>query len=370
MGAAWMLRHWAHRVRSLVPDLHGHQAKTLALMAWSMCCSGGCQITTMALTAPTRALIASTRRRFERFLANPRIDVASGSITLAKALLSNFRGPVRGRGRGRRITLLLDETALGPWLLCMKVSVAYRRRALPLAWTCYRPGALPIPQPEIVELVLRQAAQCLPPDQEVTVVLMADRGLSWPLLIDLCRELGWHYLLRVQEQTAVRMNRGPSHPMGSLASRRGESFCGRGEVFRAAGWRESNIVAVWESAESEPWLLITDLPPRLKRCKEYRRRMWQEEAFRDEKSHGFNWQRSRVREPDHADRLLLVMLLATWMVIAAGADLIDRAARRAVECTSNATLSVFQLGYRWWRYIAAARCQRPPPLALSQESVG
>lgn len=357
MGAARMLHQWTHRVRRLVPDWHGHQAKSLAVMAWSLCRAGDCRTTWMALSTPTEAKGASVRRRFERFLSNPRLDITTGAISLGQAMLAGFGG------RSRRITLLLDETALGPWLLCMKVSLAYRGRALPLAWPCYRQGQLPIPQPQIVELVLRQAALCLP--RQASVVLMADRGLSWPLVIDLCGELGWNYLLRVQEHTGVHLSDGRAIRMGALASGPGRTFLGSGEVFRAAGWRETNIVATWKKGEHERWLLITDLPPRPGRCDDYRRRMWQEESFRDEKSHGFNWQRSRVREPDHANRLLLVMMLATWMVTAAGSMLIKRGWRALVETTSHASLSIFQLGYRWWKRLARDNLPRNPTLRLN-----
>lgn len=363
MGAARMLQTWTRTVGRWLPDAHGHQVKTLALMAWSMCCAGLCQTTIMALAAPGKAKVASTRRRFERWLANSRVEVASIAVALSKALLAHWSG--------QTVKLFVDETALGPWLCCMKVSVGYRRRALPLAWVCYVPGQLPIPQPEIVEVLLRQAGVCLP--KTVEVVLMADRGLSWPLVVDLCRELGWHYLLRVQGHTAVQRSGCPTVTMGRLASRPGQQWSGSGAVFRAAGWRITNMVACWEAGEHEPWLLITDLPPRRKRCSEYRQRMWQEEAFRDEKSHGFCWQRSCVRQPDHADRLLLALLLAMWMAIAAGTELIETHRRDLVETTARPSLSVFQLGYRWYRFIMFGHSIRSPTLWLlpnEEKSVG
>jgi hypothetical protein len=229
MGAARMLSSWTRSVRSLVPDLHGHQLKTLTLMALSMCCSGLCQITRMVLDAPVPVKIASTRRRFERFLANDRVDPVQISMQLARSLMQPWQG--------QTIRLFIDETALGPWLL------------------------------------------------------------------------------------------------------------------------------------------VTSLPAQLKRCKEYRSRMWQEEAFRDEKSHGFHWQRSRVRRTDHADRLLLVMLLATWMTIIVGAELIRRGQRALVEATSRASLSVFQLGYRAWTHLKQPLLPRGPtiqldPVHADQKSVG
>ena len=38
--------------------------------------------------------------------------------------------------------------------------------------------------------------------------------------------------------------------------------------------------------------------------------MWEELAFKDLKSNGWQWQRSRVREPERGERLWLVMALA------------------------------------------------------------
>ena len=350
MGAAWMLSQWTRSVRKLAPDLHGHQAKTLALLALSMCRSGTCQITRMVLEAPVFSKLSSTRRRFERFLANDRLDHVDAAMAMARSFTR--------RWSGRTVRVLIDETALGPWLRCMKVSVACRGRAMPLVWTCYRAEDPPASQPEIVELLLDLARECLPSDTRV--VLMADRGLSWPLLIDRCAALGWDYILRVQGQTVVRLADGSQCPMSRLAPCRGRRWCGAAKVFRKAGWRDCQVVAAWYAKRSEPWLLITSLPPRLKRCADYRTRMWQEQSFRDEKSHGFHWEQSRVRHPEHAERLLLAMQLAMWMTMLLGTELDRRGWRDRVESTSRPTLSLFQLGYRAWRNGSLAVLIRGP----------
>jgi hypothetical protein len=319
--------------------LHGHQAKSLALMALSMSQAGRCQSTWMALHAPVNVKLASTRRRFERFLANSRVDHVLAAMGLATAFCR--------RWTDRTILLLLDETAVGNRLRSMKVSVGCRGRAMPLAWICYDPDDLPATQPEIVELLLQQVRLCMPASAKI--VLMADRGLSWPLLIDLCEQFGWDYLLRVQGQTVVKRSDGAQHPVRHLVTRRGERWRGSVHVFKRAGWRRCHVVAEWPAREHEPWLLITSLPPRQKWCRRYRKRMWQEESFRDEKSHGFHWHQSRVWHPEHADRLLLAMQLATWMTMILGQEIERRGYRQQVEATSRPTLSLFQLGYRAWQ---------------------
>lgn len=64
----------------------------------------------------------------------------------------------------------------------------------------------------------------------------------------------------------------------------------------------------------EPWLLVTNHP--FVTAAEYGMRMWEELAFRDLKSGGWQWQRSRVRVPARAARLWLVLALASaWMVV-------------------------------------------------------
>ena len=42
-----------------------------------------------------------------------------------------------------------------------------------------------------------------------------------------------------------------------------------------------NAVAVWRRGNKDPWLLLTDLPARPRRCADYRHRAWEEELFRD-----------------------------------------------------------------------------------------
>ena len=72
-------------------------------------------------------------RRLQRFGANPRVDWQAGATALARWVLRRF--PAR-----RPLGLVVDETSLHEALRVMVVSVAYRGRALPVAWSCYPSG--------------------------------------------------------------------------------------------------------------------------------------------------------------------------------------------------------------------------------------
>jgi hypothetical protein len=343
-----MVRQWRHGLEALLPDLHGHLLDSLAVFSLAMALAGHCHSGRLAAVAPSpRARAASRQRRWERLLSNRRLRPHGAMGMLARGL-----GPrLAAGGRRRRVVLVLDETPGGAKgrLRCMKLGVAYRRRVVPIAFECYEPHRPPVPMPRLLWRLLTRAARSLPPGLDVT--LLADRGLSWPSVLDCCVALGWHYVLRLQRDTRVRVGGRVVKGAWELAAWRGaRPWCLTGvEVFKDAGWRKANVVATWEWGCREPWLLVTDLPATLTRCRNYCRRAWCEQTHRDEKSHGFNWQLSRVRDPAHAARLVLVMALATLLCLSLGTHVIKRGLRRLLEPAHRRLLSVFQLGIRWLR---------------------
>ena len=81
-----------------------------------------------------------------------------------------------------------------------------------------------------------------------------------------------------------------------------------GDVFKKHGSIRAMVHVVWDWQETDMWCLFTNDPHLA--YPSYALRNWQEQSFRDLKSGGFNWQRWQVRQPDHAQRLLLVLALA------------------------------------------------------------
>ena len=68
--------------------------------------------------------------RLRRFLDNPKVSVCDYYRPVAESLVSAFRGvPIR---------LIIDTTQLGFNARLLMVSIGYRKRALPLAWSVHR----------------------------------------------------------------------------------------------------------------------------------------------------------------------------------------------------------------------------------------
>src|SRR4051812_44627104 len=341
MSAFLMLRDWRRQVQDeLLPELHGHQSKALADLSFAMSNAQHCHSGRIAVADPGDARPASVERRLERFLANDRIDPASIWSQLARSVLSGWAGGP--------IVLILDETPNHNDLRCMKIPLAYRKRALPLCCVCYAPGGQPEPMPELILGLFRRTAAGLP--EGACVTLLADRGLAWPQIIDACRALGWHYVIRLQGQTRVRTADRRECSAAELAPEPGTQWSGDAEVFKKVGWRTAQVAACWERGQKGPWLLVSDRPDGPRLFRRYAKRTWTEELFRDEKSSGFHWGESHVTDPEHAGRLMLVMALATYLALALGSRMIQAGLRRFLESSRQRMLSLFTIGLRWLRY--------------------
>jgi len=251
VGATEMVRQWRRGLEEVLPGLHGHLLNSLAVFSLAMALAGHCHSGRLAAAAPVpRARALSRQRRWERLLSNRRLRPYEAMGMLARSVLPPL-GAVGGTGR-RRVVLILDETpgGVGGRLRCMKLSIAYRRRAVPIAFECYEPHRPPVPMPALLWRLLRRAARSLPEGVDCEVTLLADRGLSWPIVLDCCVALGWHYVLRLQRDTRVRFPGGTTRSAWELARRRGaRRFVPGVEVFKRAGWREANVVATWSNSE-------------------------------------------------------------------------------------------------------------------------
>lgn len=347
MDLTRMLRAVRKTVQGALPALHGHMENTLTEATAAMLLAAHCQLSRLALVGVGRARAPSRERRWQRLVANSRLTMKRALNSWARWVLAD----------AREATLILDETPQGNRLRVMKLARQIRGRAVPLLWHCYRPDALPMSQDRVVLDLLRRVARAMPGAGQVT--LLADRGLSWPAVLDFCVQHRWHYILRVQGQTRVRLPDGRQVRADALTPRAGTRWCGAAWVFKKAGWRACNVVAHWPAGHEQPWLLITDLPANGYRCRQYRKRMRIEESFRDEKTHGFQWNQSRIRRPQHASRLLLVMAMAMALAIRLGLLLIKTGQRHRLERRHRRTYSVFQLGLR---HIQCLLYAHGPPL--------
>ena len=360
------LYQWMHMVARQVPQVRKSQAKVWAAFSWGVAVARRCSQRGVAEALPLLGKPDTVERRLQRFVANPRLDWQVGAQGLAAWILRRVHAP-------GPLVLLVDETSLQAYLKVMVVSLAYRGRALPLAWWCYRNEAWPLGQVALITTLLRQIAPSVP--SGCPVLVQADRGIGCsPGLLTAIDALGWYFLVRVQRTVRLQVE-GREVEFGALVPKPGARWAGAVRAFKKSGWQPCWAVGRWQGRYAQPWLLLTNWPHA--QAAWYGLRMWEEAAFRDVKSGGWHWHRSQVRSPAHANRLWLVLALASAWMTSLGTQVIrHRSLRREVTSGKRWRHSVLQLGLRLFsRWLALDRPLRAdfafvPHLPILPKTVG
>ncbi|HEY6406801.1 MAG TPA: transposase [Ktedonobacteraceae bacterium] len=337
--------NWQEQVKELLPGIHGHQKKTLALFVLGIILSGSAVMQRVAETVNERGLssakLTSIERRRQRFLANSRLVVPLIWKRFLEQVLTPFRG--------QHLHFVLDNTPFRDDLTIVYLGLLVHSRVLPVAWavmpakTKWDEG-----QWQIVGRLLDQVQVHLP---ETSCTLIADRGLTGMPLVKLCTARGWHYLLRVcAEHTCRRYFHGKLERgwkrLGHIVLKRNFRWYGRASVWQDETL-DTYVSLLWEPGYEEPWLLISDQGAGYRQVQLYGWRMRVEATFQDSKSRGFNIEASWIEDRTHLDRLLLALFLAMWWVSHLAAACIHNGQRPRFDRVDRRDKSIFRLGRLW-----------------------
>jgi len=329
------LYQWTGQLREIFVGLGYWQMVGLGLFSYGVIQARQCAASRVAEGLGGVGQVASVARRLERWLANERIDWQRCCVAWSRFVLRQFVG--------ERLTLLVDLSKLGKSLSVMVVGLAYRGCCIPLVFWCDRPDAWPMGQVALIEELLCWLAEVVP--DGVVPLLLADRGIGTsPDLIRVIGALGWQYLFRVQGQTRFALPDGSSVALRDLVTPGGQ-WTQAGRAFKKAGWLTTIAHVLWDSPYAQAWCLLTNCPDITARF--YARRYWQEAAFRDLKSDGWQWQASHLFSPDHANLLVLVLTIAYAFVVSLGTLVFEESALAARLFDKH--LSTFRHGLRLWQ---------------------
>ena len=155
-----------------------------------------------------------------------------------------------------------------------------------------------------------------------TVLVLADRGLYARWLFRRIARLGWHPFLRINTGGTFRPQgqvRGVA--LKTLVPEPGTAWRGPGIAFTGRHRQlHCTLLACWEAGDTDPWLILTDLPPEASTACWYGVRAWIEQGFKLTKRAGWQWQRTHMTKPDRAARLWLAVAVATLWLLRVGGE--------------------------------------------------
>jgi DDE family transposase len=218
---------------------------------------------------------------------------------------------------GNQLAVAVDATTLGQRFVVLVVSVVYRGCAIPVAWTVIPATEKHAWRGEWLRM-LRQVRAAVP--GRFFVIVLADRGLYARWLFQRIVRLGWHPVLRVNTGGTFRPAASAHYqPLRSLVPQPGTQWVGTGTAFQGPRRRlNCTLLARWDEGYADPWLLLTDLAPSAGEACWYGLRAWIEQGFKITKRGGWQWQRTRMTDPQRAARLWLAVAVATLWLLSVG----------------------------------------------------
>lgn len=330
---------WIRRILELHPNERFTRVRNLAWLIVGIYESRSVYLSKIAGKIPGQAKLVSITRRLARFLDNPAIRVRRWYEPLARSWLQAQHTNLR------EIRLIVDGTKIGFAHQLLMVSIAYRRRAIPIAWTWVK--HVKGHSPASKQLALLSYVKGLMPEN-TTVFLVGDTEFGSIEVQKQLKKWHWYYVLRQKGSTNICLHTDLKWvPFASVIDRVGESrWLGAGYL-TATEILAVNLCAHWKVGEKQPWLLATNLPDKRITLAFYRRRMWIEEMFGDLKGHGFDLEASMLQSFLRLSRLTLAVALLYIWAIATGTQVIQRGQRHFVDRNERRDLSIFQIGLRF-----------------------
>ena len=336
--------NWHEQVKELLPGVHGHQKKALALCVLGMVLSQSAVLQRMAeeiaLYGISEAKMPSIERRLARFVANERVQVS----TIWKQFLTQGLA----YWKGKQVRLVLDCTPFDDRATIVYLGLLVQSRVLPIAWRI-----MPLQEEweqgqwELVGELLDAVSLYL---ESTDCTVIADRGLAGLPLVKLCRDRKFHYLLRVCKEHTCRRRMGGGWTwwcaLQHIVKAKGQQWYGRVLLWQD-GTIETYLSAMWDQHAQEAWFLISDQPAGKQRVKEYAWRMRVEATFQDSKSRGWDLEASLIEDFERLNRLLLALFLAIWWVTHLAAACIHHGHRHRFDRHDRRDKGIFRLGRLW-----------------------
>ena len=200
-----------------------------------------------------------------------------------------------------------------------------------------------------------------------TVILLGDGEFDSPELQTEATSYGWDYVCRTAKNIQISADGDTWTSLEDLGVTRGSRVFRKGVQFTKQAYGPVMVVAWWGRAYTEPIYLVSNLGM-FTACDAYRKRAQIETFFSDQKSRGFQLDRSHLSDPTRVTRLMLAACLAYLWVIYLGTLAHDEGWVAYIHRRHRCDLSLFQLGLRLLEYFLTQEYPIPSTFNLTRKS--
>jgi hypothetical protein len=316
----------------------GNQARhlnTLAALISGIVGSRSCQLPDIASKVPDGNKKESRVKRYTRWLQNERITSGIYFLPYAAELLATL-------ATAQSLLLAIDGSEVGRGCMALMISVIYKQRALPLVWVVVAQAKGHLVEDLHVQLV-EQVYALVPADADVIMVGDGEfDGVTWQATLN---TYGWEYVCRTAKNVQLgEADTAALFPFEAVNVQPGECIALFDVTFTQQAYGPVLAIAWWDAAYKQPLYLVSNMALYEEACHWYRRRYRIETFFSDQKSRGFNLQKSHLADPERLARLLIATCLAYIWIVYLGVVAQRDKWVAIIHRTDRCDLSLFQLG--------------------------
>jgi hypothetical protein len=279
---------------------------TLTAMITGIIIGKETQLPQIAANVPEPIKLTSTEKRIKRLIINKSVTEETYFLPFIQSLLANLNLT--------EMVLAIDGSLVGRGCICLMISLIYKRRALPLAFTVVRGKKGHLPEDTHVRLVNK--LHPLIPESAEEVVLLGDGEFDGITLQQTVSGFGWKYVSRTSYNITIYADDEP-FSIETLAAMLPKGCYKKFSNCTITQKKYGPVTAIawWGENHDEPLFLVSNFKSASKACQYYSMRFTIETFFSDQKSRGFNIDKSHLSSPRRLTRLLYASCLAYLWII-------------------------------------------------------
>jgi hypothetical protein len=255
---------------------------------------------------PEQIKLPSTEKRFKRLIINEKVTEQTYFLPFIQSVLIKLGL--------QEMVLAIDGSLVGRGCICLMISLIYKHRALPLAFSVVKGKKGHLSEETHVELVNK--LHPLIPESTQQVIFLGDGEFDGTMLQQTLSRFGWKYVSRTSSNITIYANE-ETFQIEMLATMLPKGHCKglRNCQITHKKYGPVTAVAWWGDDQKEPIFLVTNFLSACKACAYYSKRFTIETLFSDQKSRGFNIDKSHLSCPKRLTRLMFASCLAYLWII-------------------------------------------------------
>ena len=334
---------------NLLPDMHEDNRLTLAYMIVGLILGRDVQLAKIAEQVNYPHKESSLEDRFRRFVTNNNIETTIIFFPFVECILAALSQA--------RLVFSMDTTKNGGNCITLMMSVRYKSRALPICWLSFKGRKGHSSQVIQLELI-KMVDTYLPPDCQA--IFLGDGEFDGSEVVDwLETQEHWQYVCRTAKDTKIYCQ-GEWIALQELPLKLGqEAFFPQVLFTQQNQVGPVNIMAVWNVKKKEHWFFVTNFETLVEGKRWYKKRFTIETLFSDVKSRGFDLEKSHLKKPERADRLLLAVAITYIFIVFWGVKSILTGDFKNMIRTDRFEHSLFRLGLKYITHLLK-KCRSIP----------